>query len=149
MTKILHIFDDEVHEISILLYLDPQDPNAQKFKPEQFDYSIESLKYIEKYLLKSRKENWFNETYNRIVLRCGSYLGEVVKKHSKREYHWFDYKTAMIFEPSIGNYENSIGIHFVLSDQDRTVFPLTKIEKFIKNNKENSLRSFAQVLSEI
>jgi len=110
----------------------------------KLDFSVESLKEVDKYLAKVRKKKLTEEEQKIIVLRCGTYLGEVIRTNSPKDFDWVHWDNAkndfmqkhfardlttvyIILKKSSGNY----------------LFPLAKVYKFIQNGKEDSLWVFA------
>lgn len=142
--------DVELNELSRMLFLETEDsfPNKEILFSIKNDYSINSLKSIENYLETLRGAKELEENYNRIVLRVGAYVGEVIKINSKKDYHWYDFNTVSILQPSIKQWEEQIetvaALHSI--ETDETTFPINKVCKFIENGPEDSLFFYAQVM---
>lgn len=141
--------DQEFIEISIMFYSDNEDPTfgIEHLKPELLDYSIDSLEHINDYLLTIKGMPGITKTWNKVILRCGAYIGEVIRRNSKKNtYNWYDYENAK----KIGNEKFNqlgfqIGTSAVLYRWDNFFcFPLAKVEKFLESGLEHNIKTFAK-----
>ena len=111
------------------------------------DFSMDSLAAIESYLNEIRSDKLDPEDLLRVVLRCGAYVGEVVRRHSTAELHWVDYDEAARESKLVQDAGRDIGTMGVLrAGPDRMCFPLGKVSKFIANGREDSVVLFARVV---
>ena len=87
---------------------------------------------------------------NRIVLRCGAYVGEVMKRNSgTREFHWLDYDAAKtIGNNSLNSLPKVIGTDYVLYEINTGLicFPLAKVEKYLENGRQEDVKYFVIAL---
>lgn len=147
--KKIETIDVALNELSQVLFLDPEGtfPNKEFLNSIDNNYSLASLKFIDNYLDTIRGSKELELNYNRIVLRVGAYVGEVIKKNSKKDYHWYDFKTASILRPSIKDWKEQIETAAVLHSMEtgETTFPINKVCKYIDNGSEDSLFFYAQV----
>jgi hypothetical protein len=72
-------------------------------------------------------------TWNTVVLRCGAYVGEVLRNHSERHLEWIDYQTFIkVRNEESKSLPDVIGTSMVLWDkQNFYIFPLAKIENYL------------------
>ncbi len=145
------IFQDDRLIAFSKLFFQPSDPPTLKqewITAELFDYSIDSLKHIDRYLLAIRDQQASQEEWSRTILRCGAYVGEVIRRSSQAgSYHWLNYEDAVKVNSDVSEFGKSIGTLFVLYHPPKTIyFPLTRIEKFLAQGSENSVFDFAQIL---
>jgi len=130
---------------------DDPTPGAELLDSARLDFSIKSLKFVDDYLAKMRKRRLVenSEDYCKLVLRCGAYVGEVVLRNSNSKgYHWLDWKGALKINKDIADFGESIGGAAVLWDSnDRLIFPLSKVQKFLDNGREDSVQFFAKVMA--
>ncbi|MFS0881135.1 hypothetical protein [Metabacillus niabensis] len=150
LKKKIKTIDTELNELSQLLFLDEKGsfPKQEVLLSIPNDYLIDSLKLIDHYLEAIREANELEENYHSLVLRVGAYVGEVIKINSKKEYHWYDFKTAKKLQPSMKDWEEQIGTAAILysAETDEMTFPINKVCKFIENGSEDSLFSYAKVM---
>lgn len=148
--KKIKTIDTELNELSQLLFLDQEGsfPKQKVLISIPNDNSIDSLKLIDDYLESIREENELEEIYNSLVLRLGAYVGEVIKSNSKKDYHWYDFKTAKKLQPSIKDWEEQIGTAAILhsAETGEMTFPINKVCKFIDNGSVDSLYSYAKIM---
>lgn len=148
--KKIKTIDTELNELSQILFLEQEGslPKQEILISIPNDYSIDSLKLIDHYLEAIREANGLEENYNSLVLRIGAYVGEVIKINSKKDYHWYDFKTAKKLQPSIKDWGEQIGTAAILhsAETGKMTFPINKVCKFIENGFEDSLFSYAKVM---
>ncbi len=123
-------------------------PYLKYLNIKKLDFTVDSLKYIDEYLLKIRKikKKLNNDEILLIIVRCGTYLGEVVRKPNPKKFSWMTYESACKvggkFIKSLGkNIQNC----YVLYDGKTFYFPLSKPWKFIDEGSSQSLWGFAKV----
>ena len=143
--------DQEFKELSEIFYSDMANPTfgIEVLKPEVLDYSIDSLDHINEYLIKIRDKSGINKIWNKVILRCGAYVGEVIRRNSlKSEYHWLDYENARKKENKFFNQlDYSIGTAAVLyAESGMFCFPLGKVEKFLEQGPEHNIKIFVQAM---
>jgi len=111
---------------------------------QRLDFSLESLDHVNKYLERMRATPDARTQWNRLILRTGAYVGEVIRKNDKRiSWRWLDYSGAK----SVETFGKSIGTAAVLNDgKDGFVFPLAKVEKYLENGSEDNVHAFARVI---
>ena len=143
--------DAAFEELSQMLWMEDETPTHKRelLNNSALDFSVDSLAHIDNYLDAIRSDELAGEDLLRIVLRCGAYVGEVIRRHSHSEYHWIDYDQAareskMVKE--VGRYLGTIGV--LRAGPDSMCFPLGKICKFIENGREDSVQFFAKAIIE-
>ena len=148
--------NDAFNEFAIQLVQDEKNPtfNREFLKPKQLDYSLESLNFINKFLIDADKKELHLMPYEdivRLALRTGAYVGETVRKNDKNiEWNWVEYDEAIKLHPEISQYqEKSLGTRFLLigtNKKDSIVhfsFPINKVLKNLENGDEDSVYAFA------
>jgi len=136
-------------ELAEMFWQDTTNPifNLKFLEPQKLNFSIESLKHVDEYLELAHKEKLSDEDYTTIVIRVGSYLGEVVRKNIDDEYNWLDFKQAKKAHPMIKELGLQLGSMAVLwKEPDNLLFPFAKIDKYLTNGYEDSTYSLATVL---
>ncbi|MFC3903057.1 hypothetical protein SAMN05421749_104139 [Acinetobacter marinus] len=143
-------------ELSEIFFLDKTLPifDYDFINEKNMDYSITSLQYINAYLDEIRKHDELpNEDYFRIVLRTGAYVGEVLRRNEQNhDLNWIGYDqfSKMDYPQEIKGDQISYGTMAVLidSNSNMVVFPLQKIEKYLQNGEEDSLKFFVEAAIE-
>lgn len=141
--------DEEFSDLSLMLTQDDQNPTYKRelFKPEKLDFSLESLRHIDEYLEHIHKHPPEGNDFLRLVLRCGAYVGEVMRKHSNKPLHWVSYQEAAKHSESARKLEYTVASAGILFHEPESMsFPLGKVCKFIENGNEDSVYFFAKVL---
>ena len=109
---------------------------------------FKSLKHIDAYLEEVRKDQIPQEALVQMVLRTGSYVGEVIRRSSSNDYNWLNFEEACKVSKLIEGLGMQLGTVAVLwSTPDNLCFPLAKILKYLENGSEDSTYSFAQIVS--
>ena len=131
---------------------DDPTPGTELLDPSRLDFTVESLGFVDDYLdqMRKRRLEEGGDAYYKLVLRCGAYVGEVIRRNAKgKAYHWLDYKGALKINKSIADFGESLGGAAVLWDSATGLtFPLAKVQKFLDNGREDSVQFFAKVVIE-
>jgi hypothetical protein len=141
--------DQAFLELAEMLTKDRKRPTYKKelIDPSILDYSLGSLAHLENFLDLVRNDKLSDEQTAVLVLRCGAYLGEVVRRQSQREFHWLRFDEAAKLSPQVNALGLSLGTSAVLFHlPDEFTFPLSKVGKYIQNGEGESIRMFAAVL---
>ena len=138
-----------VKAIAELLVSNEKSDDFEKryLKKEKLDYTIASLKHIDEYLehVRKKRSNLSQEQLTTIILRCGAYSGEVIKKNIDKNFSWSERDKDVIKEFG----ESVLTIYTLQGKETKTViFPMAKVEKFLPNGKTDSIYFYAQVLLE-
>ena len=117
-------------------------------KNKELDFSYDSLKIVDQYLLEVRKtelDKLSNEQFTRIVVRAGAYVGETIRRNDKsKQWNWVDFENAQKINSKFFNdSEKSLSYAAVLTDGQQFTFPLNKVIKFLNNGEEDSLYLYA------
>ena len=119
-----------------------------KLHPEWFDFSQDSLYYIDSYLLSvfAFYDELEEKQIENTIWAIGFYVGEVIRRHSEKAYQWknweefFPHQKADIQD----NYFQTMGTSAVLVTADNTfILPISRVIKFLKEGPENSLHFYA------
>ena len=142
--------NNEPHiELSKMFWQDTITPifNLEFLEPEKLDYSIESLKHVDDYLETAHNEKLNDEDYTTIVIRVGSYVGEVIRENIDNTYNWLDYKEAKKAHPIIKELGLQLGSMAVLWQKpDNLLFPFAKVDKYLINGYEDSTYTLVKTL---
>ncbi len=129
---------------------DDPTPGTELLDAARLDFTVESLGLVDDYLdeMRTRHLDESGDDYYKLVLRCGAYVGEVIRRNAEgRTYHWVDYKGAVRINESIADFGESLGGAAVLwNGEGGLTFPLAKVQKFLDNGREDSVRFFAQAI---
>jgi hypothetical protein len=113
----------------------------------RLDFSVESLKHLDEYLRALHDDPPQEKELVRVVLRCGAYAGEVIRKNSPERMDWLTFQEAVKHSDSVKELGQSLGTAGILWMNPETMcFPLAKVGKFIENGDEDSVYSFARVM---
>lgn len=126
-------------------------PFKQYLKQNKLDYSLESLKIIDDYLEQVRKrENELKEQeYDKVILRCGAYCGEVMRRQpAGKNYQWITEEEAIKKDSSIKNFAYPMLTTYGLYDPKRQAFafPMAKVAKFLQDGRGESLYFYAKAM---
>lgn len=118
--------------------------------PGRLDFSIASLERVDAYLDALHTEPPKDQDdLMRVVLRCGAYVGEVIRRNSPTEMHWIAFEEAAKHSAFVQSLGHSLGTAGTLwTNAENMCFPLAKVLKFIENGPEDSVYSFARVMLE-
>lgn len=148
-TPVFH--DKAFEELAEMLWLDDEEPTYKRefLDPSRLDFSLRSLAHIDDYLDVVHTDEVEGEAMMRVVLRAGAYVGEVVRRHSKTEYHWVDHEQAARESRMVKDAGMHLGTMGVLrASPDTMCFPLAKVCKFLDAGREDSVAFFAKVVIE-
>ena len=143
--------DEALLDLSEMFFQDVDRPTfgIAFLDPTRLDYSIESLLQVNRYLDAVRSAPRIRDHWNVVVLRCGAYLGEVIRRHCECEaYHWVDFNNARKLDDRLfATYGHRIATSAVLySPTAGFCFPLAKVEKNLKDGSAEDLPFFVEVL---
>ena len=141
--------DREFEDLSLMLTQDQEKPTykGELLDPSKLDFSIESLRHIDAYLEALHKDHPLGQDLMRVVLRCGAYVGEVMRKQLPNTFHWITQDEAAKHSKLVAGFERSISTAGILwKNSESMSFPLGKVSKFIENGNEDSVFFFAKVL---
>ena len=143
-------------EFAQQLIQDDKNPTFHKefLKPQDLDYSLQSLHTICAFLIHADKKELHLEPYVEVVrlaMRTGAYVGETVRKNDQKiDWKWVEYDEAIKFHPEIAQYQaKSLGSHFLMIGTDKEdsfthfSFPINKVLKNLENGEEDSVYAFA------
>ena len=134
------------------LVADDPTPGMESLDSSRLDFTIKSLRFVDDYLARMRKRKLDEEGdgYHKLVLRCGAYVGEVILRSAQgTTFHWLDYNGALKINKNIGDFGECLGSAAALWDSDTGLwFPLSKVQKFLDNGREDSVQFFAEVVVE-
>ena len=127
---------------------DDPTPGTELLDPSRLDFTVESLGFVDDYLEQMRERQLEDESYGKLVLRCGAYVGEVILRNAKdTPFHWLDYQGALKVDKSMADFGESLATAAVLWDSTTGLtFPLGKVMKLLENGREDSVQFFARVI---
>ena len=132
------------------LVADDPTPGSELLDSTRLDFSLDSLAFVDDYLeqMRKRKLDEESEDYSKLVLRCGAYVGEVVRRCAQgTTFHWLDYKGAVKVSKTVADFGECLGSAAALWDSAEGLwFPLSKVQKFLDNGREDSVKFFAEVV---
>jgi len=141
--------DQAYSDLAVMLTQDDENPvyKRQIIDSDKLDFSPDSLKHIDECLEIIRNDPPEGNDFLRLVLRYGAYVGEVIKRNSKKEHHWVEHKEAAKFSSMVSGFEDSISTSGILwRDNEVMCFPLGKVCKHIENGSEDSVYFFSKVI---
>lgn len=142
--------DEALSEVAEMFFaeIEPATFRLELLNPGKLNFGLPSLLHVDEYLLAIRNDPGLKEDWNRTVLRCGAYVGEVIRRMCPPgHYHWVDYKAAVTLNPSVSSYGYCTGtVAMLFARPDCLVFPLAKVEKCLEFGAEDNTHFFAQCL---
>jgi hypothetical protein len=142
--------DQALSELAQMFFDDPEEPTpgSELLDASRLDFTVESLELVDQHLETMRQRKLNDQEMMCFVLRCGAYVGEVIRRNAKgKQWHWLDYKGAAKLSEEIAAFEEDLGIVAILWDSDGGFcFPLEKVLKYWENGSEDSVKFFAHVM---
>jgi hypothetical protein len=141
--------DREFADLSLMLTQDFENPTyrCSLLGESKLDFSMESLRHIDSYLQALHRDPPEGHDLMRVALRCGAYVGEVMRRQLPGTWHWVTHDEAAKHSKLVAGFERSVataGIRW--KNNEEMSFPLGKVCKFIENGNEDSVYFFAEVL---
>jgi hypothetical protein len=152
MSKNPEVKDQALLELAEIFRSDETDPTpgSELLEPSQLDFTVASLGVVDDHLDAMRNRQLKGKTRIVFVLRCGAYVGEVIRRHAPgaKEWHWLDYDTAAKMDRRVAALGKTLETYAVLWDGAGTFyFPLGKVVKYLQNGREDSVKFFAEVVT--
>lgn len=141
--------DAEFSDLSLMLTQDDEHPTYMRelLRREELDFSLESLKQLDEYLEVLHHNPPEGTDFMRLALRCGAYVGEVMRKQLPGTFHWVTHEEAAKYSKFIAEAERSVATCGILWENNESMsFPLGKVCKYLENGNEDSVYFFAKVL---
>jgi hypothetical protein len=143
--------DEALADLAEMFLSNPDDPTpgSESLDPTPCDYSVESLRAVDDHLEGMRARRPEGEALMKLVLRCGAYVGEVIRRHAPTgtPWHWLTYDDAVRLDARLGSIGQSLGTAAVLWDgREGFCFPLARVGKYLENGAEDSVWVFAQAI---
>jgi len=131
--------------------VDISTPFKAYLKQDKLDYSLESLKIVDDYLeqVRKRRKKLKEQEYNKVILRCGAYCGEVMRRlPSGKNYQWITEEEAIKKDWSIQNFAQPVLTTYILYSSERKsfTFPMAKAQKYLEFGKSDSLYFYAKAM---
>jgi hypothetical protein len=114
-------------------------------------YSLESLEEVDRYLKTLYKEKISDSgiEYQNVIVWCGAYVGEVIRRNAWMEYHWVHYDEYMKNkEESLKNMiPFGLTTHALLVSvgDDYMTMPMNKIARWLDEGNEHNVYFYAAV----
>jgi hypothetical protein len=142
--------DEALSDLAQMFITLPDDPTpgSEALDSSKLDFSLSSLVVIDKHLAKIRRRKLEDDDLIKFVLRCGAYVGEVIRRNSKaKTYHWLDFEEAARLSTDVKHFGRCLPTVAILWDnKSGFTFPLGKVVKFLENGPEDSVHFFAKVM---
>jgi hypothetical protein len=140
--------DQAFADLAQMFLSNPEDPTpgGESLDVARCDFSVESLRVIDAHLETLRGGRVQAPAMMKLVLRCGAYVGEVVRRHARtaKPWHWITYDEAVKLDSRLGSLGQGLGTAAVLWDGEQGFFlPLARVGKYLENGAEDSVRVFA------
>lgn len=141
--------NQSLSDLSIMFFNEPSNPiyGIELLDSSKLDYSINSLAHVDNYLESVRTKKIKPKEKLVLVLRAGAYVGEVLRKNDpNRKWNWLSFEQASkLDKKTFEKFGKSISTIAVLHSEGGFVFPLGKVEKYLVNGSEDSVKFFVQV----
>ncbi len=127
--------------------------SSERLDRSRLNYSLESLGAVDDYLayLHENRPQRMAQQWDKSILRCGAYVGEVIRRNSSRSYNWVDFDLFVRDFPRskqlLGS-EKTLACCALLSvGGGQFTLPINKVIKFIHNGEEDSVWFYASAES--
>ncbi len=143
--------DEALADLAQMFLSSPDDPTpgSELLDVTPCNFTVESLRAMDDHLEVMRRRSLEGEALMKFVLRCGAYVGEVIRRHSPTgtSWHWVTYDDAARLDQRLGSIGKSLGTAAVLWDgSEGFCFPLARVGKYLENGAEDSVSVFAQMI---
>jgi len=140
--------DEALADLAQMFLSNPEDPTpgGESLNVARCDFSVESLGVVDAHLEAIRGRRLEGPAMMKLVLRCGAYVGEVVRRHAAtgKPWHWIQYDEAVKLDARLASLGQGLGTAVVLWDgESGFFFPLARVGKYLDNGAEDSVRVFA------
>jgi len=137
-------------DLSVMFFDEPLNPifGIELLDSSKLDFSVNSLGHVDDFLESVRKMNIDSKDRLVLVLRTGAYVGEVLRKNDKNtKWSWLSFKQASkLDKETFEKFGKSISTVAILHSEGKFVFPLGKVEKYLINGSEDSVKYFVEVI---
>jgi hypothetical protein len=144
-----HIFEQFAAYFAGELEREGEIVHAERLKRDKLDYSVASLKVVDKYLqyLHEHRPDEMGREWVKAVLWGGAYVGEVIRRHAPRRYDWVDFDDFIREYPDttrlLGD-EKELGVCALLTaGGGGFTLPVNKMLRFIGDGPEDSVWFYA------
>ncbi|MFC5602729.1 hypothetical protein [Sporosarcina koreensis] len=135
---------DDLKGIAKLMYQDVSDDSWEKenLTKRNLDFTIESVRYIDMYTNKLMNTEFGNELLNKhfdkLVLRVGAYIGEVIKNNIRQDLYWYESDSVYNYSPNFDGAYSITKTQSVLYSKKRdiVIIPLNMVSHFLKGNSQ-------------
>jgi hypothetical protein len=122
-------------------------PFPKRLKQAAMDYSLASLKVLDRYLthLHEHADEIEDQQFTNVVLAAGCYVGEVMRRLTGDKYEWVNYDDFLARRPDMAELmPEGVATAAVLASPDGEAMwmPLNKIARYIFEGLENSVHYF-------
>jgi len=113
----------------------------------KLNYSASSLNIVDDYLnvLYNNGSELSDLEYQNVIVWCGAYVGEVIRKNAIMEYHWIGYEEYM--EDKSPALKNMIPLglttHAILASSKNMTMPMNKIARWLDEGDSNNVHFYA------
>ena len=139
--------DKPLSDLAQMFLSFPEDPTpgSESLDASRLDFSVNSLAIVDQHLEKMRQHQLEDKAFMKFVLRCGAYVGEVIRRQVPG-WHWLKHEDAAKLADAVAKFEKSLPTVAILWDGKKGFwFPLGKIIKYLENGEEDSVKFFAEV----
>ena len=140
--------DEALADLAQMFLSNPEDPTpgSESLDAARCNFSLESLRVVDAHLEAVRARRLEGPAMMKLVLRCGAYVGEVVRRRAAtgKPWHWITYDEAVTLDARLASLGQGLGTAAVLWDgESGFVFPLARVGRYLENGAEDSVRVFA------
>jgi hypothetical protein len=115
----------------------------------RLDYTLASLQVVDDYLafLRQSQPELMTEIWTNTVLWAGSYLGEVIRRHAGRPFHWVEYDEFMKAHPDLAplfGTQRTLPCHALLTyGRGSFLLPMYSLIRSMQAGVEEKIHAFA------
>jgi hypothetical protein len=139
--------DQALADLATLFFFSPSEPTfgSGLLNPGRLNFSLESLEHVNDYLDMVRMRPEMPPHAQQVVVRCGAYVGDVIRKHADLDYHWYLYEKAAKFSTPVSHMGRSAGTSAILAaGSDHLIFPMAKVAAFLTNGRSEDVHLFVK-----
>lgn len=132
---------DDLKGIAKLMYKDVSEDawDKENLTKRNLDFTVESIRYIDLYAKRLMdtvvSTELLNKHFDSFTNRIGAYIGEVIKKNIKQDFHWYEFDSVYHYSSQLDGVYNR-GSYSVLysKKRDTVILPLVMVSRFLEGN---------------
>lgn len=122
---------------------------AKQLDRSKLDFGVDSLLAVDRWLAALRESGMDptadDKAGDETMIRAGAYVGEVIRRCSRRAYTWQRHADFLEKQPSLRTVlPYTFGTQFLLAAEQGMTMPINKVVRFLDEGPQNSLHFYAK-----